>query len=896
MDEDEELDPQPPTKRSRKEAPPSRQSNRSKKVAQQGTPMYSPSGSIRQVPMDLGKALGQSFRPFPSPGASEAGRSRSPRGGHQVSSRGTSEAIPMAPGAATPRIDDMIPRVSPTDLDMDEEEEAAIPPNEPTADLDMDHVPETPENPDNQIPTTPQGGEESFNVESTRKSYLHCIASDDANDAYLVHLLQARSKRHHNRDCTVWSRPFKMAEDSLRPSRIRGKMWEDVCFTYEVDCTDLDMAHFTKEEISPKEICDHLSFMTSDAKRGSEVSLSKLTAKDKALFDEAKRKELDQWVDHSVLEVALRAGVPVSRIMPMRWVLTWKTVKEGEDQHTKAKARLVVKGFTDPDLIELRAEAPTLGKQSRHMLLQLGASHKWVFEVGDVKTAFLQGDKTETNREVFLEPVKELRDRYKMTQEHIFRLMGSAYGLRTAPRNWYQRVKKDLLGIDWKMHSLDGCVFLKYNKEGKLIGLCGVYVDDFLIAGDPNDKEWQVEKKKLVSLYNWGKWEKGTFNLCGVRYRQQRDGSVIMDQTEYTSALKEADDYKLPQGLSKYPAKQKLDQAGLRCLRAINGSLQWLVTNSRIDLAAKVSLSASAISNPTYGDLQEANKLIRQAQRHRDLPLVIHSVPLDNLTMGAFTDAAWAVRPDGSSQAGYLIYFADKSLLNGAEAPVSVMDWKSWKLKRKARSSLAAESQAMADAVDVLNYLRLFFMECLVPYNMDLRRTDEILENTPTAHVITDCKSLYDALERSETAGLGLAERRTSIEVAATRDSMRHTNITTKWVNSDRQLADILTKPTVPNHAIHALQQTGKWKIIFDASFTSAKNLRKQRRDTAVKQNTQSAQQRALTRAFHTPTTTKNASSTTHNPHNHQDASAVRYGAQRPATTTPSYYKQRPQH
>ena len=75
------------------------------------------------------------------------------------------------------------------------------------------------------------------------------------------------------------------------------------------------------------------------------------------------------------------------------------------------------------------------------------------------------------------------------------------------------------------------------------------------------------------------------------------------------------------------------------------------------------------------------------------------------------------------------------------------MDWKSWKLKRKVRSSLAAESQALADAVDNLNYLRLFFAECILQDPIDLRQADKVLSLLPKAHVITDCQSLYDALE-----------------------------------------------------------------------------------------------------------------------------------------------------
>ena len=64
---------------------------------------------------------------------------------------------------------------------------------------------------------------------------------------------------------------------------------------------------------------------------------------------------------------------------------------------------------------------------------------------------------------------------------------------------------------------------------------------------------------------------------------------------------------------------------------------------------------------------------------------------------------------------------------------------------------------------------------------------------------------------------------------------MRATGIKTRWVNSDRQLADVLTKPTAPSASIHRLQQTGRWKIVWDADFTSAKNIRKEKRDNHFK-------------------------------------------------------------
>ena len=125
--------------------------------------------------------------------------------------------------------------------------------------------------------------------------------------------------------------------------------------------------------------------------------------------------------------------------------------------------------------------------------------------------------------------------------------------------------------------------------------------------------------------------------------------SIVMDQQEFTRKLFNAD-FHLPRNLHKMNGNDKLDAAGLKTLRGINGSLQRLRTNTRIDLSAKVSLSASEVSNPTIASLQKANKLIRQAQKDDNLPIHIHAIPMEELNFGIFSDAARAVRPDVSSR------------------------------------------------------------------------------------------------------------------------------------------------------------------------------------------------------------------------------------------------------
>ena len=88
------------------------------------------------------------------------------------------------------------------------------------------------------------------------------------------------------------------------------------------------------------------------------MNIKKLSADERAQFRAAQHKEMDQWISNDVISVCQRAGIPKQRVMTMRWVHTWK-VDENTGE-TKAKARLVVKGFTDPDLTEIRSESPTL--------------------------------------------------------------------------------------------------------------------------------------------------------------------------------------------------------------------------------------------------------------------------------------------------------------------------------------------------------------------------------------------------------------------------------------------------------------------------------------------------------------------------------------------------------
>ena len=158
-------------------------------------------------------------------------------------------------------------------------------------------------------------------------------------------------------------------------------------------------------------------------KKRAEVQFRALSDDDKVGFLKAMQGELRSYLDHEAVEIAKRHGIPASRILGMRWVLTWKAATDestGAVTSHKPKARLISKGFQDPDLLHLKRDSPTLATQSRNMILALSAANNWRCFLGDIKTAFLNGDKTEAQREIYAEPPEEVKRMLNMriNEEH----------------------------------------------------------------------------------------------------------------------------------------------------------------------------------------------------------------------------------------------------------------------------------------------------------------------------------------------------------------------------------------------------------------------------------------------------------------------------------------------
>ena len=69
-----------------------------------------------------------------------------------------------------------------------------------------------------------------------------------------------------------------------------------------------------------------------------------------------------------------------------------------------------------------------------------------------------------------------------LSNDDLFRLEKAAYGLAEAPRAWYLRLTKELKEVGLHASRLDPCLYTLM-KNGKLVGLCGIHVDDLIGAG-----------------------------------------------------------------------------------------------------------------------------------------------------------------------------------------------------------------------------------------------------------------------------------------------------------------------------------------------------------------------------------------------------------------------------
>jgi hypothetical protein len=501
-------------------------------------------------------------------------------------------------------------------------------------------------------------------------------------------------------------------------------------------------------------------------------------------FWEAMVREIDQLIANGARICPPPGGTHF--VYSSRWVYTYK------DDGTP-KARLVVRGFEEafnPASSDHATDSPTLHRDSIKLICLNAAHRVWKLQAWDIRTAFLQASTQDDPDQT----INEKDGLWIKLPPHVpekFRGLGvclkiakgkTLYGMASAPRRWYFTLRKVMLSCGFSVSKADDCLFLLRDKQGNVEGLAGWHVDDGLLTGNKNF--W--DKMKLVATkLEFGKASEKDFKFCGMRIRQSEDGTVHVDQAEQVAAFTEIKVDK------KRPKTESCTPAEITELRGKIGAILYVTGMTRPYEAYEVSHLASWQSVAKVEHLFQCNELIRHMRDDQpDLGLTYQgSCELDCLY--TFHDSSFKRERDSGSQMGIFTFVGPKPNAAGEIKGASLLRWASKRARRVCHSTMAAETLAATGGMD--SQAGILF------------RMKEV-GMAPMSIMLTDCRSLFDHLYSmtGKTAEVLLPDINELRELCmpwrnALSDEYKEEYVEMWWVNTNKMLADHLTKNDAPS-------------------------------------------------------------------------------------------------
>ena len=203
---------------------------------------------------------------------------------------------------------------------------------------------------------------------------------------------------------------------------------------------------------------------------------------------------------------------------------------------------------------------------------------------------------------------------------------------------------------------------------------------------------------------------------------------------------------------------EKLDEKQTTAYRQLTMRLRWPAMQTMLHMLYDVSRLAQKVTKASKEDYREALKLhqrfLEEAEQGRAC-LHFPRLSRGKLCLVTYFDASLGKEEDGRSQLGSVHFL---TTVEAKEKPTAaaVIDFNTTKSTRVVRSSMAAESCSLSQAIDRHLYLRLLLDQLeRGPYQVTPEWRKEMqIEGV----VITDAKSLYDHMH---TTGQVSQERQT---------------------------------------------------------------------------------------------------------------------------------------
>lgn len=536
-----------------------------------------------------------------------------------------------------------------------------------------------------------------------------------------------------------------------------------------------------------------------------ELDFKKMPPEIQQQFLESMDAEWQGWLALGAAEVIpphLAAKVPRHKRIPSRYIHTDKNEMIRTDQDDLPilpKSRLVVLGNLDKQVCKIRTDAPTISELGTHLVFQRAASWKSDIIQADVKQAFLSGD--QISREVYMIPPKE--GLAGVQAGSLIRLLKSAYGLADAPRQWWLKFAKILRSAGWVESRLERAMFYLYDKTGKLVGQSGCHVDDFLVTGvgPTYERSLEVLKREI----KWGAWKVNEFTHCGRDISRDSKFDVIVDQSKYVQNLQEV-------VCETNRLAVKMTDKEYEQTRGLLGSLGWATKQSQLHGSFGVSTLLSEINNRDRSTIKKANKLLQKIQSSCLKLRFPSALDLDTAVVGVFSDASFANRPDQTSQGAYLVTLMDPQATQGKMSSLSVLSWSTHKVRRVCRSTLSAEAQAAAMAVENGDFVKILLAEAKCS-QFPIQNYHQYLKSQKGVLVI-DARSVYDYL--TSDSGKLPSDKRLALDLRMLQFYRQASDWDLRWVAGPQQLADSLTKEETNTGYLEWVMENAKYILVRD--------------------------------------------------------------------------------
>ncbi len=476
----------------------------------------------------------------------------------------------------------------------------------------------------------------------------------------------------------------------------------------------------------------------------------------------AMQKEIDDLKSQNIWNLV---NAPKNRkIIKGRWVFKTKLDKNGFID--KYKARWVAKEFQQKYGIDyIETFSNTVKPMVFRALFALAAFKDLEIQQWDIKSAF---SNAKIDEEIYvMQPVG-----FEENSNQVCLLNKALYGLKQSARQFYLFLANLLKELNFNLIIADQSVF--YNSESNII--ITAYIDDLLVFAE-NKNEINSLKQQLKRKLELSDLGNISYYLGMEISRDRTKNKLFLSQKKYINELLtkfniNGDKPIYSPSVQGVRLEKNTEQAELNDINLYQqqiGSLMYLMTATRPDIAFSVSNCARFMSNPNKEHFNALNRIWQYVKTTKNKGLLYESSDDITLTLKGYVDSDWGGDfTTRKSTTGYLFLLGN--------APIS---WSSKLQKSVAISSCEAEYMALKEAAKELIWLKALFQQ--------LKLLNSIIADT----LYCDNKS---AIDLSKNPEYHARTKHIDIQYHFIRDYIEKEIFKLKYINTKEQLADALTK------------------------------------------------------------------------------------------------------